>query len=208
MFSRTNMSWLHLRAFILIQRMYFRETKYFTTTEIITSINPIIEKQPKGSTQMFSQAQDTTQGFSLPHLDKPGTFKMSTASKNKNIDTNLGKGDVKPQLMWFYKRNFSILPSKIFKTVFHSISLWCLPSGYILHLLSTVPQSIVAGLGILISGCTLEFFVWGKGGKIHMTCLPTLRDSDLSNLEVGPEHRILKIPQMNPACSQSWWPPV
>lgn len=79
--------------------MYFRKTKYFTTTEIITSINPIIEKQPKGSTQMFSQAQDTTQGFSLPHLDKPGTFKMSTASKNKNIDTNLGKGDVKPQLM-------------------------------------------------------------------------------------------------------------
>ena len=78
--------------------MYFRETKYFTTTEITTSINPIIEKQPKGSTQMFNQAQDTTQRFSLPHLDKPGIFKLGTISKNKYIDTNLGKGDIKPQL--------------------------------------------------------------------------------------------------------------
>lgn len=208
MLSRTNMSWLHLRAFILIQRMYFRETKYFTTTEITTSINPIIEKQPKGSTQMFNQAQDTTQRFSLPHLDKPGIFKLGTISKNKYIDTNLGKGDIKPQLTWVYKYNFSILPSKIFKTVFHTIFLWCLLRGYILYLLLMVPQSIVAGLTILISGCTLEFFVWGKEGKTHMTCLPTLRDSDLSKLEVGPQHRILKIPQMNPWCSQSWWPPV
>ena len=148
--------------------MYFCETKYLTTTEITISINPILEKQPKGSTQMFSQAQNTTQGFSLPHLYKPGTFKMGTTSKNKNIDTNLGKGDLKVQLTWFYKYNFSILPSKIFKTVFHTIFLWCLPSGYILHLLSMLPQSIVAGLG---SGCTLEFFVWGEGG-VHMTCYP------------------------------------
>ena len=181
-----------------------KKKKYLTTTEITISINPILEKQPKGSTQMFSQAQNTTQGFSLPHLDKPGTFKMDTTSKNKNIDTNLGKGDLKVQLTWFYKCNFSILPSKIFKTVFHTIFLWCLLSGYILHLLSMVPQSIVAGFG---SGCTLEFFVWGEGGASY-DLLPTLRDSDFSNLEVGPEHHILKIRQMNPVCSQSLWPPV
>lgn len=104
--------------------MYFPETKYFMTTEITTSTITVIEKQLKRSTQIFSQTQKTTQGPSLPYLDKPGTLKMGTASKNKNMGPNLGKGGLKDQLTWqlqLYKHNFSILPRKNFKADFNTI---------------------------------------------------------------------------------------
>lgn len=84
----------------------------------------VIEKQLKRSTQIFSQTQKTTQGPSLPYLDKPGTLKMGTASKNKNMGPNLGKGGLKDQLTWqiqLYKHNFSILPRKNFKADFNTI---------------------------------------------------------------------------------------
>lgn len=74
--------------------------------KITTPIITIIEKQLKGSAQILSQAEGTD---SSPDFNKPGTLRVGTASKIKNMGTDLGKKR-------FKKSAYPNLQTKLFNT--------------------------------------------------------------------------------------------
>ena len=97
--------------------------------------------------------------------------------------------------MQFHEQNFSIILSKTFKATFNTIS--CVMSSQSAAVPDLSPWSTV------LSGQTWSFRLWllirilylgEKGGKNPMTCIPIPRDSNLIDLEVGPQVNILNTP--------------